>query len=72
MLRKLSREEIEKYASRKGVRRIAVENSLMTNDNNPDISVALANLNMNTRLYHWSAETYDAIRVGILASGAEK
>ena len=68
MLRKLSREEIEKYASRKGVRRIAVENFLMTNDNNADVSTALANLDMDIRLYHWNSATASAIRDGILQS----
>lgn len=72
MLRKLSQKEIEKYASRKGVRRVAVENFLMTNDNNPDIMAALMNLDMDIRLYHWNATTACAIRDGILASGVRK
>lgn len=65
MLRKLSLEEIEKLSNRPSVRRIAVENFLMTLTNNPDEYSALANLQMDAKLYKWNKETVKAIKDGI-------
>lgn len=68
MLRVLTSAEIDKLASRAKVKRIAVENFLGTLQNNPDTSCALANLNLDTRLYKWNAATQKAIRDGIKLS----
>lgn len=62
---KLTHEDIEKLASRKNVRRIAVENFLMTVEANPDASAALYNLQCDARSYKWNAATYRAIQAGI-------
>jgi len=69
-MRELTMVEIDKLASRAKVKKIAVENFLITLTSNPDTSCALANLNMDARLYKWNAATQKAIRDGIkLASG---
>jgi len=62
-MKKLTFNEIEKFASKKGVRRIAVENFLMSMGTNP--MYAEANLDMDTRLYGWDLKTRNAIRAGI-------
>lgn len=70
-MRKLSLDEIKKFASRKGVRRIAIENFLMSMGSNYDH--ALINLEIDTQLYKWNKRTIKAIRDGIsLASKIEK
>ena len=68
MLRKLTSEEIEEFASRRGVRRIAVENFLMTVTNNPTLEIAMLNLVMDASLYKWNSATLNAIRAGIYKS----
>jgi len=68
-MRKLTEDEIERFARRRGVRRIAVENFLMTVHNNQSIGVALANLGMDASLYNWNSETIRAITEGIYLSG---
>lgn len=57
--------EIEKLASRKGVKKIAVENFLMTVDNNPSEYAAIQNMYMDAGLYRWNAATQKAIKEGI-------
>ena len=69
MLGALTSEEIERFASRENVKRVPVENFLMTVSNNPNRDTALANLDMDARLYHWSRDTVMAITAGILLSG---
>lgn len=64
-MRELTREEIEKLAGRKGVRRIAVENFLCTNTNNLNRDYARANLFMDAGLYKWNYATINAILKGI-------
>lgn len=61
----LSKKEIEKFAGRDGVKRIAVENFLMTL--HPDAGEAgnLYNLKSDTKSYKWNAKTVTAIRAGI-------
>ena len=54
--------QISRLATRDGVRRIAVENFLSSMD---DPSEALANLELDARLYRWNAATVRAIRDGI-------
>lgn len=67
-MRKLTLKEIEGFALREGVRRIAVENFLMSMGS--DELSALGNLGLDTQLYNWNAETVRAIKDGIrLASG---
>lgn len=68
-MRKLTIPEIEKLASRKGVRRIAVENFLMSVTANPNAYIARLNLNYDARLYKWNSATVRAIRSGIKLSG---
>jgi hypothetical protein len=62
-MRQLTSEEIEKLASRKGVRRIAVENFLSTMGS--DSSAAYGNAEQDTRDYNWNAPTRNAIYAGI-------
>jgi hypothetical protein len=67
-MRKLELEEIERFASRQGVRRIAVENFLMSMGT--DEGIAMMNLGYDRAVYRWNCETVGAIRDGIrLASG---
>lgn len=63
-LRKLTLAEIERFASRKNVRRIAVENFLMSMG--ADDYVATQNVYLDAGLYHWNADTVRAIREGIM------
>ena len=64
-LRKLTSQEIEKLASKKGVRRIAVKNFLMTVHNNKSVYTACTNLRLDKKLYEWNIATEVAIREGI-------
>lgn len=64
-MRKLTMQEIEKFASRKGVRKIAVENFLMSLDPFLTESQQLYNLSVDIRLYKWNSATARAIRDGI-------
>ena len=63
----ISINEIEELASKKGVRKIAVENFLMTlptEDENAEWN-AYMNLDMDSRLYKWNSATLKAIKSGI-------
>ena len=62
-MRHLTAEEIEALASKKGVRRIAVENFLSSMGTDSD--AAYSNAEMDTRLYGWNAATRNAIYKGI-------
>jgi len=62
-LRELSDSEITNLASKPNVRRIAVENFLMSMGD--DSLNAYLNLDLDTRLYKWNAPTQNAIRKGI-------
>lgn len=62
-MRELSIEEIEVFANRKGVRKIAVENFLM--NMGFVYKHAIGNLILNTAMYGWNSETYKAIEDGI-------
>ena len=64
-LKNLTKREVEKLAKRKGVKRIAVENFLMTITNNGDSYFARLNLGRNAALYDWNHETVAAIEDGI-------
>ena len=63
-MRTLTIQEIEEFASRPGVRRIAVENFLMTMGTDP--MAASMNLDYDAGLYSWNNETIRAIKDGIL------
>ncbi len=64
-MRKLTSQEIEKLASRKGVRRIAVENFLMTVTASGSAMYAGMNLHADAASYKWNAATVSAIQAGI-------
>ena len=64
-LRRLSREEVEMFAARTGIRKIAVENFLMTVHNNEKYYQARQNLELDTRLYNWNVKTVETIIDGI-------
>jgi len=64
-LQQLSIQAIKKLASRKEVRRIAVENFLMTVHNNESKQQALMNLKWDAERYRWNTATIRAIEDGI-------
>ena len=64
-MRKLTIEEIEKLASRRNVKRIAVENFLATVTNNTNAFFARLNLGRDAAIYDWNHETVAAIEDGI-------
>jgi len=69
-MRKLTNQEIEKLAGRRGVRKIAVENFLGTMGT--DKQTATSNLWLDVGLYKWNNATVKAILDGIkLASKVE-
>ena len=59
----LSSTQIEKYASLEGVKRIAVENFLMSLSGNA-IADSM-NLGQDAGLYKWNTKTVNAIKKGI-------
>lgn len=68
-MRRLDIEEIEKLASEDYVRRIAVENFLMSMGYNN--KTATLNLRRDAKMYRWNIQTIRAIEKGIiLASGS--
>jgi hypothetical protein len=60
----LTREDIDKLASKKGVKTIAVQNFLSTLGS-LSYSDAFGNLEMDARMYKWNAATFKAISDGI-------
>lgn len=64
-MNRLTNEQIEKLASRKGVDRTAVENFLMTVDANDNATSAYANARDDGKSYKWNAATQTAISLGI-------
>ena len=72
MARSLTSEEIEVLASKKGVKRIAVENFLGTIDTESPISAHRMNLSMDAQLYKWNAATEGAIQTGISVAYGQK
>lgn len=61
----LTAEDITKLATRKGVRRIAVENFLCSLGTEGSVVYAKMNLDADARSYKWSAATVAAIKTGI-------
>lgn len=64
-LRELKVKEIERFASRPKVKRIAVENFLMTVHHNESALQANQNLNQDAKLYKWNIQTIAAVQDGI-------
>ena len=67
-MRKLTNEELDKFAAREGVRKIAVENFLMTVTNNSSARIAELNLREDAVRYKWNPATCQAIKDGIALS----
>ena len=63
-MRYLTGAEIEKLASRKGVKKLSVENYLASMGD--DAMAASINLTQDAKSYKWNAATVKAIRDGIL------
>ena len=63
-MRQLTIPEINKLASRKNVKKIAVENFLMTMGDSP--LAASINMGYDADLYRWNNETVKAIKDGIV------
>jgi hypothetical protein len=61
----LTSAEVEKFASRKGVKRVAVENFLHSVTGNSTDSIATSNLWLDAGLYKWNDATQKAILDGI-------
>jgi hypothetical protein len=64
MLRKLTIDEIQSFSNRKNVKKIAVENFLMSMYD-MTYEDAQGNVEMDAHLYKWNAQTVAAIRDGI-------
>ena len=65
-MRKLTEAELEKYANHKGAKYNAVSNFLRTATNNESFTIAILNLELDTRLYKWNAPTQRAIQAGLV------
>lgn len=63
-MRELNIDEIEAFANRNGVKKIAVENFLLTMG--ADEICAWFNLDGDSALYNWNRDTIDAIESGII------
>ena len=64
-MRNLTIKEINEFAKREGVKKIAVENFLITICNNKDERMALNNLFLDAKLYNWNNKTVSSIFDGI-------
>ena len=64
-MRQLTDAEVAKFATRKGAKRIAVENFLGTLDERAGLYGNRQNLYADARSYGWNAATFEAIRQGI-------
>jgi hypothetical protein len=60
-MRELTIEEIKKLANRPNVKRIAVENFLMSMGTDPE--AAIKNLLLDAELYNWNRETILALAI---------
>ena len=63
-MRELNKNEISELANRNGVKKIAVENFLMTMG--ADEICAWFNIDMDKTLYNWNRDTIKAIEAGII------
>lgn len=71
-MRELTRTEIERYASAKGVKRIAVENFLSSLDPGSGSMGNTMNMHMDAQMYKWNEATVRAIEAGIRAAFSPK
>ena len=70
-MRKLKMEEIEEFANRPDVKKVAVENLLMSMGT--DLHDILGNLCLDAKSYKWNKQTIEAILDGIfVAAGSDK
>jgi hypothetical protein len=65
MMRRLTIPEISSLASRPNVRKVAVENFLLTVSANRGLEEALLNLSGDAQSYGWNHSTIEAIMAGI-------
>jgi predicted heme/steroid binding protein len=65
MARNLTSEELEEFAGRKGVRRIAIENFLMSAPIDIGLAGNLYNLQRDAKSYGWNSKTQKAISDGL-------
>jgi len=71
-MRSLTAAEVEKFASTKGVKRIAVENFLSSLDTDIGVMGNTMNMQMDARMYKWNTATQRVIEAGIRAAGKPK
>lgn len=71
-MRQLTKGELDRFASRAGVKKVAVYNFLGTLGNADSMSGELGNLNQDARDYCWNAATVKAIEAGILLAYASE
>ncbi len=72
-MRQLTVAEVERLASTRGVRRVAVENFLISLGHVGSKADELRNLWADAHMYGWNAATVNAIREGIeLAYGGDE
>ncbi len=65
----LTPEQVEGFASRPGVKRVAVQNFLGSlTSGNSNRSGAISNLFKDAKQYNWDMATVDAIQAGIYAA----
>jgi len=64
-MRRLESDEIKELASRRGVKKIAVENFLISMIANPNRYCATQNAYHDQKLYGWNTATINAILDGI-------
>ncbi|RLC34072.1 MAG: hypothetical protein DRZ76_03375 [Candidatus Nealsonbacteria bacterium] len=64
-MKQLTLEEIKTFATRRNVRKIAVENFLLSLHNNETTRTAYQNLMRDAKMYRWNKETIKAIQEGI-------
>lgn len=71
MIRNLTSKEIEEFANRHGVKKIAVENFLSSMGTN--LTDIIGNVALDAKLYNWNQETINAIMEGVwMAAGLEE
>lgn len=64
-MKQLTDAEVEKFASAKGAKRVAVENFLMTLDTDIGSLGNMLNLHQDAQSYKWNTATVRAIEAGI-------
>lgn len=64
-MKQLTLQEIKTFATRRHVRRVAVENFLLSLHNNGTARAAYQNLMRDAKMYRWNQNTVKAIKDGI-------